>query len=152
MSVRDETVADLLFLDQTAEGNPSEEGIVRLVSGDLVGFVGGSVKSLTQGGSGITPTEHQDLDQLVHSIEEDSYEDYTYGLFGRLDNVTIWTDSGQTVKIRETQFTYTGLRVTQVVTIQYDAAGLEVERVTETINYAFPFGNRVANIDRVRTP
>ena len=46
---RDERVEDLFFEDQTAEGNPTEEGQVRRVSGDLVAYVGGQARSLTSG-------------------------------------------------------------------------------------------------------
>ncbi len=53
MSARDERVNDLCFEDQTSEGNPSEEGVVRLVSNDLVAYVDGQVKSLTQGGGSL---------------------------------------------------------------------------------------------------
>lgn len=54
---RAERVDDLFFEDQTVAGNPAEEGLVRRVSGDLVAFIGGSVKSLTSGvgGSGDDP-------------------------------------------------------------------------------------------------
>lgn len=109
-------------------------------------------QDMSGSGGGITESQHRALDQLVHDIAEDAYTEYTYGLFGRLDNETTWTDSGKTTKIRETQFTYTGTRVTEIVTIQYDAAGLEVERVTDTITYAFPFGNRIDSIDSVKLP
>lgn len=44
---RDEVVEDLLVLDSTAKGNPATEGLVRYISGDIVGFVSGQVRSLT---------------------------------------------------------------------------------------------------------
>lgn len=44
---RDEVVEDLLVLDSTVKGNPATEGLVRYISGDLVAYVSGQVKSLT---------------------------------------------------------------------------------------------------------
>lgn len=46
---RDERVVDLFFLDDTPGGNPTDEGQVKFVSGDLVALLGGQVKSLTTG-------------------------------------------------------------------------------------------------------
>jgi hypothetical protein len=48
MAARDERLRDLFYLDQTSEGNPTEEGQARMVSGDIVAFLSGSVKSLTK--------------------------------------------------------------------------------------------------------
>lgn len=47
MGARDERLEDLFFEDQTPLGNPTEEGQTRYVGGDLVAFLGGTVKSLT---------------------------------------------------------------------------------------------------------
>lgn len=47
MGVRDERTLDLFFVDGTPLGDPSEEGLVRRVSDDLVVFFNGVVKSLT---------------------------------------------------------------------------------------------------------
>lgn len=151
--ILDERVANLQFDDLTAEGNPTEEGQVRLTGGDLVGFIGGAVKSLTLGGGGgITEPQHQDLDTLVHRLSENAYSVATYGgPFGRLSNVTDYTDITQTTKVREHQLTYTGPLVTQTTTIQYDAGGLEVERLTKTYVY-IPGTARVQTIIAVRTP
>lgn len=145
---RDERVADLFFVDTTAEGNPAEEGLVRFVSGDLVAFLGGVVKSLTSGvGGGITPSQHRVLDQLVHGIAEDSFEETTY-TGNRADAIIVWTDAGKTQKIREELFTYTGSKVTTIVTKQYDGAGALIvgETMTETVAYS---GNTVLSITRV---
>jgi hypothetical protein len=51
-SGRDERCEDLFFVDPSTPGNPTEEGQVRTYSGDLVAYVGGSVKSLTAGAAG----------------------------------------------------------------------------------------------------
>lgn len=95
-------------------------------------------------GGGITDTEHRELDQLVHNIAEDSFEEYTYSGF-QVINITAWTDNLKTTKIREQQFTYTGLKINTITTIQYDDAGVEVERITETFTYT---GLKVTSIDR----
>lgn len=95
-----------------------------------------------------TPATHRALDQLVHLISEDSFEEITYGTANRVDNITVWTDVGKTVKIREEQYTYTGNNVTTIVTIQYNAAGAVIvgETMTETLTYS---GNTVQSITRV---
>jgi len=72
MSTRDEVVSDLLMLDQTPEGPPAEEGLVRLVSGDLVAFVGGQVRSLTQQGGGALPPATQ-VGQVLFSADGTSF-------------------------------------------------------------------------------
>ncbi len=106
------------------------------------------VPFLQSAGGGITEPQHEALDTLAHDLVEDSFQDHTY-VGGRLTNTTIWTDSGMTTKIREYQLTYTGSRVTTYVEIQYDGAGVELYRLTDTITYS---GNRVDTIATVRTP
>lgn len=91
------------------------------------------------------PHVHRALDQLVHNIAEDSFEEYTYsGAF--VTNITIWNDSTKTIKIREEQFTYSAAQVTQLITIQYDASGVETERITENYTYS---GSMVTSITRI---
>jgi hypothetical protein len=102
-------------------------------------------------GGGITEPQHEALDTLAHEIVEDSFDEVTY-TGTRITNVTTWTDVTKTTKVREQQISYTLGRVSQIIDIQYDAAGVETYRVTEDITYAFPFGNRVASITRTRTP
>lgn len=143
---RDERVADLFFEDQTSAGDPAEEGLARVVSGDLKLYIGGAVKSLTTG-TGLSEGTHRALDQLVHDIAEDSYEEYTYS-GTKVTSIIVWTDSGKTKKIREENYTYSGNKVTTVVTKQYDGDGNLVsgETMTETFTYS---GNNVTHIDRV---
>lgn len=97
---------------------------------------------------GMSPDTHRQLDQLVHGLAEDYYEEYTY-TGNRVTNVTAWTDSGKTKKIREEQYTYSGSRVTQVVTIQYDGDGNEFERLTES--YTYVSGGKIDHVDAVRS-
>lgn len=109
-----------------------------------------TLTDLATGGAGLTPTTHRALDQLVHEISEDSFEELTYGAGNRVDNITVWTDVGKTIKIREEQYTYTGNNATTIVTIQYNAAGVVIvgETMTETLTYS---GNTLASLTRVMT-
>lgn len=97
--------------------------------------------------SGLTETQHEALDRLTHQINESSYDEVTY-TSGKATNYTTWTNSGKTTKIREEQYTYTGSKITQVITIQYDNTGTEKERLTESYTYS---GNNVSNVTRVKT-
>ena len=90
--------------------------------------------------------DHRPLDELVHLISEDSFEEVTYDAGNKVTSMVIWTDSGKTMKIREEQYTYDGWnKVTQILTIQYNSSGTEVERMTEDFTYD---GNRVTSITR----
>jgi hypothetical protein len=134
----------------------SDEGVEPAVVGE-VRYNGGAFRMRDgtgvfdprTGGSGLSPAAHRALDQLVHPIAEDSYEEYIYSGI-KVTDIIVWTDSGKTQKIRETTFTYSGNKVSTVVTKQYDGAGVLIvgETMTETFTYS---GNQVSNIDRVMT-
>jgi hypothetical protein len=114
------------------------------VSGDLVAFLGGIAKSLS---GGISETQHRGLDQLVHGIAENSYEEVTYtGI--KVTSIIVWTTAGKTTKIREELYTYTGNNVTTIVTKQYDGTGTLIvgQTMTETLSYT---GNKIDDITRV---
>ena len=134
MPARDERVDDLLFNDLTTQGNPSEEGVIRYVSGDLVAFLGGTVKSLTSGvgGSGITQAQHEALDTLKHLIAENSHTQIVRSR-GRVDSVTWFADATETTKIRECTFTRTSGLVSSVAVRQYDAGGSLSVTLTGTV-------------------
>jgi hypothetical protein len=136
-----------LIIDDDGLGPPTIEGQVRNDSGDLVTYFGGQVVSLTAGGSGITPTTHRNLDQLVHDIAEDNYTEITR-VAGKVTNVTVWTDNLKTTKIRETQITRTAGKVTQVVEIQYDGAGVVIVGETKTTTITRTAG-KVTSLDEV---
>jgi hypothetical protein len=144
--VRSERTNDL-WVDDDGLGPPTSEGQIRHDAGDLKGYFGGQVVSLLAGGSGLTPGSHRALDQLVHELAEDAYTEITRTA-GQVTNVTTWTDSGKTVKIRESQITRTAGQVSQTVDIQYDAVGTEVERMTRTYNRT---SGQVTSIDEVLT-
>jgi hypothetical protein len=105
-----------------------------------------SLADLAASAAGISAATHRTLDQLVHEIAENSFDEPTY-TGSRADTLVTWTDSGKTQKIREELYTYTGSKVTTIVTKQYDGAGALItgETMTETIAYT---GNTVSNITR----
>jgi hypothetical protein len=95
----------------------------------------------------ITTSEppHEDIDSLVHNLAETSYEEYLYS-GNNVYNITIWSNTSKTLKIREHQYTYTGNQVTQSVDIQYNSAGTEIQRLTNNFSYS---GNRVVSASAV---
>lgn len=134
--------------------NDTSDDSTALVSRDAsnnLTFVDGvtSIKTLAElaSGGGMTEAQHLALDVLVHDLDENYYEEYTYTT-GKVTNITVWTDSGKTKKIREYQYTYTTGKVSQEVIIQYDGSGTEVERLTLTYTYS---GNLISSIDTTRT-
>ena len=129
--------ASKVGLDSTGLTNTTADNVQDAIS-DLDGSISGG---------GLTETAHEALDRLTHQINENSYDEITY-TGNKATNYTVWTNSGKTTKIREEQYTYTGNRVTQVITIQYDGSGTEKERLTEAYTYS---GNNVSNITRTKT-
>lgn len=89
------------------------------------------------GGGGLTAGTHRPLDQLVHDIAEDSFTEVVY-TGNRVDAVEVYTSAAKTTLIRKEVYTYTGQKVTKVVTTQYDAAGVLIvgETYTEDIVYS----------------
>lgn len=135
---------ELLLEDRTADGDPTQEGAIRYLNGDFRAKNATGVVSLTTG-SGLNPATHRTLDQLIHEIAEDNHTEYSYS-GSRLDSMVVWTDVTKTKKIREEQYTYTGSKVTTIVTTQYDGDGNPVEVYTETYSYT---GNRVTSVTGV---
>lgn len=99
------------------------------------------------GVAGLTVSGHRELDQLVHSIAEDSHEEITYSGIWPIALIT-YTNSSKTTKIREEQYTWGGFQISSMVTIQYDSNGNEVERLEETYTYS---GIKPVGIDREYT-
>lgn len=106
-----------------------------------------TLTELATGGTGLTEATHKALDTLIHGIAEDSHQQLTRS-GGRLTNVTFWTDSGETQKIREIAITRTSGKVSQIVVIQYDGSGVEKVRITGTVTRS---SGRVDSIDWVET-
>lgn len=94
--------------------------------------------------SGISVGTHRDIDQLVHLIAEDSYEEYTYS-GNQVTSIIVWTNISMTTKIREELYVYIGNKVDTVTTKQYNILGVLVETQVETFTYT---GNNVISIDR----
>jgi len=144
---RDERVSDLYFVADESPGPPTVEGQVRLDSGDLVAYVGGSVKSLTAGAtSGITADQHKVLRQLIHFIEDGPAEGFTSGAYREITGTTfptaiIWyTDSGKTDKIVERLLTWTGINPTTDKWKIYDTDGSTVLwTVSDAVSYSGVF-------------
>lgn len=106
------------------------------------------------GGAGIDEGAHEALDTLVHGLAEDSYTEVTRDPVTQLITaVTTWTDVGKTTKVREVLIARNSSRlITQIDRIQYDAAGAEKYRTTETIARAGTLRPRLSSITMDRTP
>jgi hypothetical protein len=105
--------------------------------------------NLRQGAASYNSAVHRAEDQLVHEISENSFDQLVY-TGNRVDQIITWTTAGMTTKIREELYTYTLSKVTQIVTKQYDPAGVLIvgETMTEVIAYT---GNQVTDITRTMT-
>lgn len=127
---------------------PAKNGEFLYVTGEGFKFYeeGAEVSLGSGSGGGITESQHEALNTETHAIAKTSYDEVTYSS-GKVTNVTTWTTSGKTVKVREDQITWTSGKVSQVITIQYDGAGTEKYRVTEDITYT---GNNVTSITRTK--
>jgi hypothetical protein len=106
-----------------------------------------SLADLVAGTGGLTAGSHRPLDQLVHAIAEDSFEEINK-TGNKVDSIIVWTTAGKTQKIRDELYTYTGNQVTTIVTKQYDAGGVLIvgETMTETLSYT---GSNLDDITRV---
>jgi hypothetical protein len=126
----------ITLLEQNDGGN--ENVLISATSGNNVNLDGY-----------VDEEKHRELDQLVHQLDEDYYEEVSYnGIFPTV--VIYWTDINKVIKIREHQYSYNAQRrLSQQIIIQYDEAGTEVERLTLTYTY-LPFG-RLNTVTSVRT-
>jgi hypothetical protein len=146
MGTRDERVEDLFFEDLTVGGNPTEEGQARYVSGDLVAYVGGAVKSLTTG-SGLSPGGHKALRDLIHFIDEGPADGFVTGAYkesvfsgAKLTNETWWESAAKSKKIVQLDVTYTGVLPTTEVWKMYDTDGTTVlVTLTDAVTYSGVF-------------
>lgn len=91
------------------------------------------VNVTSSGGSGITESQHRNLDQLVHLIAENSYLEIVK-TGGKVSDIIIWSDNTKVLKIRETNITRTAGKVSQIVIKQYDETGVLAETLTQTLN------------------
>lgn len=122
---------ELQLEDQGAGATPSVVGAILQADGTLLARDATGVFDL-RSGSGLSEAQHEALDTLVHAIAETCYLEVTR-TSGRVSNVTIWTDSGKTTKVRElTNIVRTGGRIDSYDLIQYDGAGA----TKQTVSYA----------------
>lgn len=82
-------------------------------------------------GSGLSETQHENLDTLVHELAKDRYEEITRS-GGVVTNHIVYTDSGKTTKIRETNITRSAGKVSEIEIIQYES-GSEKYTLTGTV-------------------
>ena len=141
------SIEEELQLEDVAS-DPSIVGAITQNAGALKGRDSAGVFDL-RSGTGISEAGHRSLDQLVHEIAEDSHTQVTR-VAGQVTNITVWTDSGETVKIRETIITRSAGKVATIQSIQYDGAGIAIvgEDYTQTVNRV---SGRVDSIDGVLT-
>lgn len=97
--------------------------------------------------TGINAEAHRVLDQLTHELDENYYEEYTYN-GPRISNITVWTDSSKTLKIREYDYTYNGPLINTEIIKQYNSSESLIETLTSTYIYN---GARISNITTIRT-
>jgi len=99
------------------------------------------------GGSGLSESEHEALDTLVHEIDETSYDEVAY-IGSNVTSYIVWETAAKLKKIREETYTYVSGRVSTAVTKQYDAAG--ILKMTMTEHYTYVSG-KVATITRTKS-
>ena len=101
--------------------------------------------ALDESVAGLTIPGHRLLDQLVHIISENSYYEITRS-GGKISSEIYWTNSGKTKKIREIDYSYSGINISSTVTKQYDSLGSVAETYTEIYNRT---GNTINSVDGV---
>ena len=100
------------------------------------------------GGSGITPSQHRLLDQLVHDIAETSYYEPVYDVTypWRVNSETYYTDNGKSTIIRELLYTYTDIWKYNTIVVKQWNGGAVTETLTGTVTYS---GVYISNIEWV---
>jgi hypothetical protein len=109
--------------------------------------VAGSFTLAELAAGGMTSETHRVLPQLTHEIDASGYEEYAWAS-GRVTGCVRWASVAKLLKVREWTVTYTGGQVTSAVEIQYNAAGVEVERIDYTYAYT---GGLIASVTATRT-
>ncbi len=83
------------------------------------------------GGSGITESQHDNLDDLVHDIAETCDWIITRS-GGKVSTIDIQSTSGSPL-IRKYEFTRSAGKVSAIEEIQYNGAGTEIQRLSYTV-------------------
>ena len=82
--------------------------------------------------SQVSKLNHRIIDELIHSIYENSFYEVTR-VAGKVSNVTWWQSVSKLKKIREIIYSRTGSLISTIVSKQYDIDGVLLETYTETI-------------------
>lgn len=143
----DDTFIDVgaVFAEQSVD--PPDPGVLRYVSGEFKAKDATGVFSLRTGGSGITESQHEVLDTLVHELAETSYTEMTRS-GGQVTDVIVWETAAKLKKVREANITRVSGQVSVVVEKQYDGSGVLKQTLTHTITRS---GGQVASIATVET-
>lgn len=101
-------------------------------------------------GVGLDAYEHSELDQLVHNIAEDSFDEIARGVCGKVSQMTTWDSVAMSTKIRDQIISRhpTTKKVSSIVTKQFDGSGVLVEQITE--QYTRDARGRVISITRTQ--
>lgn len=128
--------------------DPSVIGGITNNAGELKGRDNTGIFNL-RSGSGLTESQHENLDTLVHALAETRFTEVVR-FTGQVTDVIEWTDSGKTTKVRETNLTRSGGQVSQIVVKQYDGAGALItgQTLTGTVSRT---GGQITSIDWVQT-
>jgi hypothetical protein len=125
--------------------SPTANGEIRYVTGSGFRFFeeGGEVGL---SGSGITTSDHEELRQLIHFIDNGPANGFASGAY-RENTGTVfpsaiiwWTSAAKTHKIVEKLLTYTGAFATTIQWKVYDTDGSTVlATVTDVVSYTGAF-------------
>jgi len=141
-----------IILDDLPSGSlPTQSGEIRFVSGSFI-FRDeiGLFNPRPSGTFGITEQQHEELDTLAHFQVKNSFEEVVYsGQPPRIASITTWNNITKDYKMQEDRFSYTGRRLTTIVSDQF-VTGTLIYSLSESISYVDPFSNRVANVTRTR--
>ena len=127
----------------------SQEGEIRYNGGAFSFYDSVGVYDPRSGGGGISEAQHEALDTLVHNLAETSYEEITRS-GGQVTDVVVWTTSGKTTKVRETNITRSGGQLSQIVHKHYDGTGTIIagQTLTGTVTRV---NGQLESIDWVQT-
>lgn len=118
-------------------GGPKDEDVWTARDGDNLKFrdkQNTTPVTLSQmvSGGGITEAQHAHLDTLVHALCEDSYTEIIR-TGNKVTSVITWAEAGKLKKIREAVIQRVTGKLSQIDVIQYDADGIEKQRLTGVI-------------------
>lgn len=109
---------------------------------DIFNIILGLELTETVGASGVlTPSEHKNIDQLVHRLSENCYVEYVKS-GNQVTDVITWDSISKTKKIREENYVYSGALLDYYSIKQYDSNGQLSTTETHTLVYS---GTTVVN-------